>query len=377
MTVADRTWALLTQALEVYQENPRAVGWLQTQCARFAEPLRIAVAGTEGSGKSTLVTALVGAPVTSPIVSWPSRGLGDLILVDEPSQDADAVLFLLRHPADTVPMDGGMHTIAVLSHADELGGGRVDALISARQIARRRRREPEIGEVCDLIAVAGLAAAAGRMVDEAQFDAFALLAGCSREDLEPWLLSADRFVRPECPAPVQPEVRAELVHRFGLFGVRLAITLLRQGCDTAPKLSAQFQQRSGLTELRDAIGQCFTEHAPVLKARTALLALEALLRRELQPGAGALGVELDRVLAGAHEFRALRALSSLRTGRTILTPELADEARLLLSGAQVTLDALPRWKEIAEDSLLSSTDRATARVVVRTCEEALVSGMAG
>jgi hypothetical protein len=463
----DEAWTLLREALGLYSDSPRATEWLHHQLQRFSEPLGIAVAGAAGTGKSTLINALVGeevAPVQAAdgtgvltwyrdgpapratvhsaegtaqevpaarledrlrvdlsqwqphhidrlAVDWPARVLRHATLIDVPTPrstvdllaEADAVLYLARNvdSADlNAPRSAGtrdtaiaraapVNTILVLSRADELGAGRIDALSSAKLIARRHRGDVQTRSTYqNVVAVAGLVASASRTLREPEFTALSQLAGVPRPELEDFLLSPDRFVRAEFPAPVGPDVRAALLARFGIFGVRLATTLVRGGCNTARKLSTQLDQRSGLTELRDSIARDFTDRHPALKARSALLALEHLLRTEPRPGTGSLLMAMERLLASAHDFQELRLLAALRTGRTVLPPELGAPAQHLLGGRGTSpaarlateesatdsqlLDAATRalrqWQEQAANPVLSQHQRHAARVVVRSCE---------
>jgi hypothetical protein len=317
--------------------------------------------------------------------------------------EADAVLHLARN-VDSADLNGlrsaggwdsaiaratPVNTILVLSRADELGAGRIDALSSAKLIARRHRGDIQArSSYQNVVAVAGLVAMASRTLREPEFAALAQLAGAPRPELEDFLLSPDRFVRAEFPSPVGPDVRGALLARFGIFGVRLATTLVRGGCDTARKLSTQLDRRSGLTELRDSIARDFTDRHPALKARSALLALEDLLRTEPRPGTGSLLLAMERLLASAHDFHELRLLAALRTGRTVLPPELGLAAQHLLGGrgtgtaARLATDestsesqlldaagqALRQWQEQAASPVLSQHQRHAAQVVVRSCE---------
>ena len=126
----------------------------------------------------------------------------------------------------------------------------------------------------------------------------------------------------------------------------------------------------------------------MLKARSALLALEVVLRMEPRPAARPLVGALEQLVVSAHDFRELRLLAALHGGRTVLPDPLADEARRLVGGIGTALparlgfgrtrpatscttrvsDALRRWQEQAENGALGTGQRRAARVVVRSCE---------
>lgn len=411
MNLVAHTRKMLEQALDAYQDSPRAAGWLGRHLDRFSDPLRLAVVGARQTGKSMMVSAIAGQELSGhgEGMHWfraaPSRSQEELTLIDTPAIDADAapntiegicleadaVLYLVRHPQNAdlgflhtlqdhpIARASAVNSVVVLSRADELGGGRVDALISARQIARRYRREPELQGLCqDVVPVAGLLASAGRTLREPEFDALADLARVPRAELEPHLMSTDRFLSHDGQA------RAALLERFGLFGVRLAVTLIRRGAQTLPALAAQLVPRSGLAELRDTIDQYFTERQAVLKARSALLGLEVVLRMEPRRAAAALAGELERTLASAHDFRELRLLAALRTGHVVLSPELNAEAVRLVggngtgiterlgsdgAGTQHTIfDAIQRWRALMETAGFGVIERRAAAVVLRSCE---------
>ncbi|MEO7195948.1 MAG: dynamin family protein [Pseudonocardiaceae bacterium] len=357
------------------------------------------------------------------LVDWPSRGLRITTLIDTPGiaslsthisagaiellapedrpSDADAVIYLMRHLHATdvrflesfYDQAGAraavVNTVAVLSRADEIGAGRLDAMVSARQIARRYRTEPKVRRLCQtVVAVAGLLAQTARTLRQSEFSALRELAQASRSELDALLLSADRFVAADAHPTLSAQTRGALVERFGLFGLRLATTLIRQGHREPAGLVAELVRRSGLDELRTVLATQFTERRDLLKARSALLLLDRALREEPRPEAQQLAGEVERILAGAHEFRELRLLAELRAPDVALPPEARSDAEQLLGGhgtatphrlglepdadpaalREAVITALARWQRRAESPL---SDRATserARVVVRSCE---------
>ncbi len=363
------------------------------------------------------------------VVDWPSRALRGLTLIDTPalgaepaepttstsdaaadsatnvasriSLDADAVLYLMRNPHSSdvgflqsiqdhpIARETPVNAIVVLSRADEVGGGRIDALTSAKRIARRYRTDAGLRGLCqNVIAVSGLLAHAGRTLAGAELTSLATLAALPRRELETCLVSADRFVGDGLPVRLDGRARMALLDRFGLFGVRLVTTLIRQGFDERETLAAELVARSGLGELRESIQQCFTDRHDVLKARSAVLALEVVLRMEPRPGARPLVTALEQLVVSAHEFRELRLLAALHGGRTVLPDPLASEAQRLVGGVGTGLaarlgfdrepggaelhgaasEALRRWQEQSENHALGAGERRAARLVVRSCE---------
>ncbi|MFC0527939.1 hypothetical protein [Phytohabitans kaempferiae] len=368
------------------------------------------------------------APVNDLVVTWPSRALRNATIVDTPAlpahnfdprasqggstrsasgdkvlRDADAVLYLTRDGRGTdlewlesaqdgtVARAAPVNVILVLSRADEIGGGRIDALLAAKQLARKHHRDHHVGSLClAVVALGGLVALAGRVLSDDNFAALSTMARTSRPELEPYLLTTDRFVGEDFPAPVDAQTREDLLDRLGIFGVRLATTLIRtgSGTDTRAGLAAELVRRSGLSELREAVGRCFVDRADALKARSALAALESVLRDEPRPGSDKLLADLEHTLTNAHDFRELRLVAALQGHRVKFGTDLEAEARRLVGEGgtstaarlgvdrrtnpgqlwELATEALRRWQEQSEDPLLSLEQRRAAAVVVRSCE---------
>jgi len=345
------------------------------------------------------------------VVDWPARALRHAVLIDTPAADldggtmarvradADAVVYATPTvaEADLLPLRPGpgsspgamVDTILVLSRADEVGGSRIDALSGARVIARRRDRGIAVrGRWQTVVAVSGLLAHTARTLSEAEYAALAALAAQPGADLAGHLLSVDRFTGQAFPVPVDAPTRAALLDRLGLFGVRLASTLIRTDGASQDTLPGLLLQHSGLIELRDAVRELFLDRRQVLKARSALRGLRMAVQVWPHPDAGELSAGIEQALASGHELRELALLASLRAGRTRLSAERTDEARRLIGGYgddigtrlgapeyldptrawTLTEESLHRWRGDAENGTLTEDQRRAARTVVRSCE---------
>jgi hypothetical protein len=236
-----------------------------------------------------------------------------------------------------------------------------------------------------VVAVTGLLAQTARTLRQAEFSALSELAQMPRPELDSLLLSADRFVAAQAHPTLPAQTRNALVERFGLFGLRLATTLIRQGYREPAALAEELVRRSGLDELRTVLATQFTERRDVLKARSALLLVERILREQPRPEAHHLAGDVERILAGAHEFRELRlpdvrsdaerllgAYGAATPNRLGLEPD-ADPAQL----REAVIAALARWQRRAESPLSDRAASDRARVVVRSCEGMLARLAAG
>ncbi|MCW2696956.1 MAG: iniA [Modestobacter sp.] len=373
---------------------------------------------------------LAGTPpqdVARLVVDWPSSGLQPATLIDTPGiaslsadasartqafieddgqlSGADAVVFLTRQvqPADLAFLaafqeatgGAGLHTttITVLSRADELGSGRLDAYLAVEDVARRTAELPAVAALSQtVLPVAGLVAFGGRTLRHADFVALATLAQAERADVEDVLLSADRFGRPDVPVPLSRATRASLLERLGLFGIRLAVGLIRTGvAGTAPALADALVARSGLAELQRLLAVQFTERSAALKAGAALRLLEDLLRDQPVPGDDALWRELERVRCGSSDLVELDLLGRSRAPGGPFPAEVRAEAERLLGGAgagpaarlglpeetaaeelrAAAAGAVTRWRAWSADPLTPRAAVDAAEVVVRSCEELL------
>lgn len=359
-------------------------------------------------------------------VEWPASALAQTTIIDTPgtsslSKDvsartfrmltpenavsgADAVVYLLRSlSASDVQFLGriGAHVggesgplgvVGVVSRADEVGAGRADAMMSAKEVAARFTDELELTGLCQaVVPVAGLLALGARTLRQSEFAAFEALARVPDADLQLAMLSADRFARDDAALPVDATMRRQLADRFGLFGIRLAIMLVRLGVNDSPTLAAELVARSGLDELRQVIDVQFGQRADQLKTHSALVALERVLTAYPTDATARLLADVGRLLADVHGFQELRMLGRLRSAETGLSAEDLTEVQRLIGGfgigpaqrlglgtdasiedgREAGLTAVRKWRERAAHPLVDQFTARACRVAARSAEGVL------
>jgi hypothetical protein len=357
-------------------------------------------------------------------VRWPTTRLHELTVLDTPgiasisteiserthrvlsAEDdrapvADAVLYLMRHTHasdvrfleafhdDELAHGTPVNSVGVLSRADEIGSCRLDALEVAARIALRYEADPRLRRLCPVIVpVDGLLAFAAVSLREAEFAMIAALARAPEAEMAELLLTVDRFVDRPTNRLTQLE-RAHLLDRFGLFGVRLAVALVREGtCATSGELAETLAARSGLDRLRTVVLQQFLQRSRILRARSALSILRDVLRTGGCTGSGALEAELEQISAGTHEFEEVRQLAALRSGQLRLSETQMVELDLVLGGSghdawsrlnlpdgssaadvrAAALTSLERWQRVAEHPLSDRAVQTAARTARRALE---------
>jgi dynamin family protein len=371
-------------------------------------------------------------------VSWPTSSLETVTLIDTPGLesvhdensrrtrdfleadadgpgDADAVVYLMRHAhrSDVAFLDAFMdrsvtaaspvNAVAVLSRADEIGAGRLDAMASAARIADRYAADPQLRNLCaTVVPLAGLIAETGLTLREDEAAALRTLAATDPAVLEQMLMSAEQFCEMSNSA-LTVEWRRDLLDRLGLFGVRLAVEEIRAGrATTAAQLGAVLVDVSGLQALRSLFRDHFAPRARVLQARSALLSLRALVRRlpaESATLAADIDRDLERIEASTTQFARIRALHLLGSGLVSFSSAAdADEVRTILvadapedafaggtpqpvvsqeSLRSAALTAITKWRTRAADPLADPTTVELCDTVVRCCESFYARTAAG
>lgn len=358
-------------------------------------------------------------------VEWPTPALDRVTYIDTPGMDSistavsgktlsfltsddeqttpsDAVIFLLRHlhtsdvnfleafHENDLFQPSPVNCLAVLSRADEVAVGRLDALQSASQIAARYSREPRLRRLVQrVVPVAGLLAQAATNLREVEYRRLRALAMADPSEVARLMLSVDRFSTATTTFDLSPSDRRQLLDRFGLFGVKLAVDLLVRGeAHSASDLARQLVAVSGVEELREALTNQFTLRRDTLKARSALAVVAAVVDQAPNEHSSALKAQMDEIESGAHEFRELQLLNQIRRGELeFASGEVAEIEQLLGCGgvsitARLGLDAdtpdedvnkalnatLERWRHRSENPVSSRAIKDAARALVRTCE---------
>lgn len=313
---------------------------------RVGEPREIPVQRRRGQLQLSL-DGLSAEEVDRLEVEWPSDSLHRLTLIDTPGiaslseevaqrsrgfllpadevSGADAIVYLLRHlhAADLRFLDAfhdravgataTVNAIAVLSRADEVGAGRMDAMLSAQEVAARYRAHGTLRSLAlDVKPVAGLLAQSARTLREWEFHALSELAGVDRGQREELLVSADRFTLPHPAITSTPRERGELLDRLGIFGIRVAASLLRgSAASSSSALAEQLRTQSGLDALVAAISTLFVTRGELLRLRSVLETVRQL--RRSAPSDAAIGALVERIELQTHGLRELQLLADLRT----------------------------------------------------------------
>ncbi|MBM9462533.1 dynamin family protein [Aeromicrobium sp. YIM 150415] len=364
-------------------------------------------------------------------VSWPAPGIQGVTFIDTPgtisvtedvssqtdrfllpehgATGADAVVYLLRslHDSDvrylqtlhdrTRHGNAAIGAIAVLSRADELGAGRLTAMVSVNEAVERLRDHPALHGVCEtIVPVAGLLGTGAMTLRQSDFSVFRSLATRHPDETRQLMISAERFLAtPDDELPSE-RVRADLVDRFGMYGIRLALAAVRGGVDDAGELAEELLRRSGLEELRRVIDVHFVQRQSELKAHSIVLAVHRFVRSRPVPGSDEIVVMADEHMAGAHTFAETRLLGRIAARRLHLSADLADELERLVGGhggspecrlgvdgeelsAQELIDLaihhLQRWRELTVNPLVDHETYRAAKTAERSCETIIVTLM--
>jgi replication fork clamp-binding protein CrfC len=345
-------------------------------------------------------TTIIDTPGTSSLNRDVSERTLRLLVPDDGVPRVDAVVFLLRtlNAPDIALLKqigelvggsaGALGVIGVVSRADEIGAGRIDAMLSAKDVAARFTSEMDRTGICQaVVPVSGLLALTARTLRQGEFVALEKLAAVDATELTKAMLSVDRFVREDSALPVDAATRAALLDRFGMFGIRISIAVLRAGVTDSMALADELLERSGLVALRDVIDQQFAQRSDLLKAHTALLSLRQFVQIHPIYATPYIIADIDPLLADTHAFEELRLLSQLHSRPTTLNDDEMASLRRIIGGSgtdaasrlglqpeapydgpRAAFAAAQRWRRRADHPLNDPFTTRACRAAVRSAE---------
>jgi len=370
---------------------------------RMLNPADVVDLSVEWPAEELADTTIIDTPGTSSLTRDASERTLQLLIPSDGVPRVDAVVFLLRtlNATDIALLKqigqlvggsaGALGIIGVASRADEIGAGRIDAMLSAADVAKRFTREMNETGICQaVVPVSGLLALTARTLRQSEFIALQKLAGSDPVELNRAMLSVDRFVRAGSPLPVDAGTRAQLLERFGMFGIRISIAVLAAGVTDSAGLADELLERSGLVALRDVIDQQFAQRSEMLKAHTALVSLRRFVEVFPIVATPYIIADIDPLLADTHAFEELRLLGQLHSRPTTLNEDEIVSLRRIIGGSgtnplsRLGLDAgdplanregpraafaaAQRWRRRAEHPLNDPFTTRACRAAVRSAE---------
>jgi serine/threonine protein kinase len=415
--LAERVAGLCAAVLDWLEPGDPARAELEHELAELGQPLRVAVVGPPGSGRSSLVDALLGstvargdalagvdlsfgfgtpervemtladgqvvrrglqpdgslpgdlvpagAEVTSARVWLPVQTLRTLTLVDARAREgapreADAFLFLCPYPQAVEAADAlfalGTRGSAVNTAAVLT---HVESLPAEDAAAAATRLAETLGPRC--AAVVPCDARLAESVNCGSVDAgdlellgrLAAVDGSARAAL----LDSEAAFR-AADAPLSEPERERLLLVIGLEGVRTALPLLDTGRVTLVTLVRALRARSGVEAVaRELDG--FHLRADVLKAGRSLARLEALSYSQPQLAFLRDRVETLRLDPDMHVLDLLAAFDRCANGEVELPSELMAELTRLITART------PAQRLGLEDGASDDDERAAARTALR------------
>ena len=345
-------------------------------------------------------TTIIDTPGTSSLSRDVSERTLRLLVPEDGVPRVDAVVFLLRtlNATDIGLLKqigtlvggsaGALGVIGVASRADEIGAGRIDAMLSAKDVATRFTSELDKTGICQaVVPVSGLLALTARTLRQSEFVALEKLSGVDAGELAKAMLSVDRFVREDASLPVDAATRGALLERFGMFGIRISIAVLRAGISDSVALADELLERSGLIALRDVIDQQFAQRSDLLKAHTALLSLRRVVEDNPIYATPFILADIEPLIADTHAFEELRLLSQLRSRPTTLNDDEMASLRRIIGGSgtdaasrlglqpdapydgpRAAFSAAQRWRRRADHPLNDPFTTRACRAAVRSAE---------
>lgn len=311
---------------------------------------------------------------------------------DRPQTEADAVIYLLRHVHErdqgflasfadrSIALGTPLNAVAVLSRADEIGAGRLDALVSAGRIAARLEADPRLrGLVGAVVPVAALLAESAASLTQTDIALLRRTADEIAPTARVDLASADRF-RTTPASSLGAAERDRLLHRLGMFGLRWSVaTISRDPTIATSAFVDALDQLSGVARIRQHIETAFMPRAAILKSSTALAELRRIARTtadERPEQSRRLLAGVEQVESSALDFARLRVLHLVGSGLAGSNHADIEAALAVARGHEPiergrALDAIDQFRRRLEDPLLSAPAAEFCQLTTRLYEASI------
>jgi GTP-binding protein EngB required for normal cell division len=273
---------------------------------------------------------------------------------------ADELAVLQAFQASQAGPASAVNTVGVLTKADRLGNGDVDAWQVASTMAKRyaERHRDDVATVLPLMGLLAETTECARLSDD-DLATLQALAALDEATVAEMLLAVDTFVGTE--VDVSAESRTRLLELLNLYGIEQAMAMIRAGTDTARRLRDGLGQLSGLRDLNDAVRDDIARRATTLRLLWAADAVHRLsysdglddgARRSLRSMVER--IRLDPAMQSVNELHALHVACH---GAVTLPDVLADDLRRLALSQEPVL-RLGAASERDEDLLVAARDGA-------------------
>lgn len=331
------------------------------------------------------------------------------LLVDRASRSAarqaDALVFLVGHSvreneAEALEAFNALFegtgtspatALAVLTRADQIGGGDGDPLDTAARIAARQAQQLR-SVAATVLPVVGLLAETTECRVLEERDALALQELASLDELtrERLLFSHEELQTVDVAVP--REQRGRLGALLDLFGIARALELIDTGVRGARSLEDELRNLCGIGELRRLLDETFAQRADALKANAALGALSRISWQAADADSLGALLELRNAVEELRLEPEMRVIGEIWAAQAAAAPETLlseslkeDVVRLTTEGdvgrklglpagapsgdvAQAARQAASRWRTYHNLDAATEIESRIARTMYRSFE---------
>jgi hypothetical protein len=250
-------------------------------------------------------------------------------------QDDYAALQLFKEAGGPDALQSAANAVGVLSKADQLGDPMGDPWSVAVELAGEYagRFEAEVSSVVPLIGLVAETAEAAALT-ERDVQQLAKLAGMDDTAFNRLVWSVDRFTTAE--APVDPKDRGRLLDLLDIYGIKRAVSFIRDGVKGAIPLRSELSDVSGIAQVKRTLMKFIGPMDHVLKVRSVLDSLERMAYVPDRAGRPEFDtwladIEQTRLDPVLHPVYELEALHRCYVKKVRMPPEMLAEMALLFA----------------------------------------------